>query len=137
MRVLPVDRFRLAAGALSDRSCRAAIRHCVAQRVTGNAKFRAFEDGREDIKGIYGTYGYTMLPNFALTYTCYAIAQTIERTTGEVATPTSTGPMTNGNQISLRHSAVAAGLGEFGWHSIVLTPEFGSRALADFNNAGI
>lgn len=91
------------------------------------ANFRAFEDGREDLKGIYGTYGYTMLPNFALTYACYAIAQLIERTTGEVATPLSTGPMTNGTQISLRHAAVAAGLGEFGWMSIVLTPQFGPR----------
>ena len=89
--------------------------------------FRAFEEGREDLKGLYGTYGYTMLPNFGLTYACYAIAQVIERSTGEVATPTSTGPMTNGSQISLRHAAVAAGLGEFGWMSIVLTPEFGPR----------
>ena len=91
------------------------------------ANFRAFEDGRQDLKGLYGTYGYAMLPNFALTYACYAVAQTIERETGEVATPLSTGPMTNGNQISLRHAAVAAGLGEFGWMSIVLTPEFGPR----------
>jgi len=91
------------------------------------ANFRTFEDGREDLKGLYGTYGYTMLPNFALTYACYAIAQTIERNTDAVATPLSTGPMTNGNQMSIRHAAVAAGLGEFGWMSIVLTPEFGPR----------
>ena len=108
--------------------CKSVI--VVAQRVLDGVtqvNFRAFEDGRDDLKGIYGTYGYTMLPNFALTYACYAIAQTIERATGEVATPTSTGPMTNGNQISLRHCAVAAGLGEFGWMSIVLTPQFGPR----------
>jgi epoxyqueuosine reductase QueG len=67
------------------------------------------------------------MPNYELTYACYAVAQTIERNLGEVATPLSTGPMTNGKQISLRHSAVAAGLGEFGWMSIVLTPEFGPR----------
>ena len=91
------------------------------------ANFRAFENGRQDLKGLYGTYGYALLPNFALTYACYAVAQTIERETGEVATPLSTGPMTNGNQVSLRHAAVAAGLGEFGWMSIVLTPEFGPR----------
>jgi epoxyqueuosine reductase QueG len=35
--------------------------------------------------------------------------------------------MTNGAQVSIRHAAVAAGLGEFGWMSIVLTPEFGPR----------
>ena len=91
------------------------------------ANFRAYENDRFDLKGIYGTYGYTMLPNFALTYACYAVAQVIERNTGETATPLSTGPMTNGVQISIRHSAVAAGLGEFGWLSIVLTPEFGPR----------
>ncbi len=91
------------------------------------ANFRDFEDGRRDLKGLYGTYGYTMLPNFELTYACYAIAQFIERTTGEIATPCSTGPMTNGSQISIRHAAVAAGLGVFGWMSIVLTPEFGPR----------
>ena len=91
------------------------------------ANFRAFEDNREDLKGLWGTYGYTMLPNFALTYACYAIAQAIERNLGAVAMPLSTGPLTNGTQISIRHSAVAAGLGEFGWMSIVLTPEYGPR----------
>lgn len=91
------------------------------------ANFRDFEDGRRDLKGLYGTYGYTMLPNFELTYACYAMAQFIERTTGEIATPCSTGPMTNGVQVSARHAAVAAGLGVFGWMSIVLTPEFGPR----------
>lgn len=91
------------------------------------ANFRDFEDGMTDLKGIYGTYGYTMLPNFQLTSACYNIAQLIENETGEIATPCSTGPMTNGRQVSLRHCAVAAGLGEFGWMSIVLTPEFGAR----------
>ncbi|MCL2391586.1 MAG: 4Fe-4S binding protein [Oscillospiraceae bacterium] len=91
------------------------------------ANFRAFEDGRQDLKGIYGTYGYTMLPNFELTYSCYAIAKFIESNTGALATPCSTGPMTNGMQISIRHAAVAAGLGEFGYMSIVLTPEYGPR----------
>jgi len=91
------------------------------------ANFRTFEQGRHDLKGLYGTYGYTMLPNFELTYACYAVAQAIERNTGKTATPLSTGPMTNGTQISIRHCAVAAGLGEFGWMSIVLTPEFGPR----------
>jgi epoxyqueuosine reductase QueG len=91
------------------------------------ANFRAFENGRRDLKGLYGTYGYSTLPNFELTYACYAIAQLIERSSGAIATPCSTGPMTNGAQISIRHAAVAAGLGEFGWMSIVLTPEFGPR----------
>lgn len=91
------------------------------------ANMRAFEDDRWDLKGLWGTYGYSMLPNFHLTFACYAIANFIEGVYGEVAMPLSTGPMTNGNQMSIRHAAVAAGLGEFGWLSIVLTPEFGPR----------
>ncbi|MDR3149404.1 MAG: 4Fe-4S binding protein [Oscillospiraceae bacterium] len=91
------------------------------------ANFRSFEDGMSQLKGLYGTYAYTILPNYELAYACYAVAQTLERATGEVAVPLSTGPMTNGKQISLRHAAVAAGLGEFSWMSIVLTPEFGPR----------
>ncbi|MCL2366415.1 MAG: hypothetical protein FWC75_05130 [Oscillospiraceae bacterium] len=91
------------------------------------ANFRAFEDGRADLKGIYGTYGYTMLPNFELTYACYAVAKYIEANSEGIATPCSTGPMTNGLQISIRHAAVAAGLGQFGYMSIVLTPKYGPR----------
>jgi len=91
------------------------------------ANFRAFEDGNSQAKGVYGTYGYTIIPNFLLTHACYAIALNIETNTGEVATPCSTGPMTNGAQISLRHAAVAAGLGTFGWMGIVLTEKFGPR----------
>jgi len=89
--------------------------------------FRTFEDGRSGLKGIFGTYGYAMLPNFELTYVCYAVARFIETNSEGLATPCSTGPMTNGNQISIRHSAVAAGLGQFGYMSIVLTKEHGPR----------
>lgn len=89
--------------------------------------FRNFEDGNRRAQGIYGTFGYTLLPNFQLLYAVYDIAQYIERTTGAMATPTQVGPMNNGMSISQRHAAVAAGLGEFGWLSIVLTPQFGPR----------
>ncbi|MDR1246364.1 MAG: hypothetical protein LBK57_04975 [Clostridiales Family XIII bacterium] len=91
------------------------------------ANFRAFEDGRNDLKSIYATYGYTMVPNFEAAYACYAIARFIENNSSGIATPCSTGPMTNGFQISIRHAAVAAGLGEFGYLGIVITPEFGPR----------
>jgi epoxyqueuosine reductase len=89
--------------------------------------FRNFEDGKKKTQGIYGTYGYTIAPNFHLLYSVYAIAQQIERTTGAIATPVQVGPLQNGVDISLRHAAVAAGLGEFGWLSIVVTPQFGPR----------
>ena len=89
--------------------------------------FRAYEDGHTELKAIFGTYGYTLLPNYELTYCCYAIAKFIETNTGMTTTPCSTGPITNGVQISIRHAAVAAGLGQFGYMSIVLTPEYGPR----------
>lgn len=92
-----------------------------------NAQFRNFEDHNPHAQGIYGTYGYTVAPNFHLLYTVYAIAQYIERQSGETTTPLPCGPFGNSVPFSIRHAAVAAGLGEFGWHSIVLTPQFGPR----------
>jgi epoxyqueuosine reductase len=88
---------------------------------------RNFEDGNQMAQAVYGTYGYTMAPNFHLLYSVYDIAQYIERNTGFAAMPTQVGPMMPGMSISQRHAAVAAGLGEFGWLSIVLTPKFGPR----------
>lgn len=80
-------------------------------------------------QGIYGTYGYQIGPNFHLLYAVYFIAKFIEAKcgVGTIAMPTHVGPMGAGFHISQRHAAVAAGLGEFGWNSIVLTPEFGPR----------
>ena len=89
--------------------------------------FRNFEDGKSTAQSVYGTYGYTLGPNFHLLFSVYALAQLIERTTGCLAMPTQTGPLQAGMSISQRHAAVAAGLGEFGWLSIVLTPQFGPR----------
>ena len=89
--------------------------------------FRNFEDGKRMAQGIYGTYGYTIAPNFHLLYSVYDLAQFIERTTSFASTPTQVGPFQTGMTISQRHAAVAAGLGEFGWMSIVLTPQFGPR----------
>jgi epoxyqueuosine reductase len=89
--------------------------------------FRNFEDGNTRAQGVYGTFGYTIAPNFHLLFSVYAISQLIERCTGATAMPCQTGPVQTGMSISLRHAAVAAGLGEFGWLSIVLTPQFGPR----------
>jgi epoxyqueuosine reductase len=89
--------------------------------------FRNFEDGKWMAQGVYGTYGYTIAPNFHLLYSVYDIAHYIERNTGCAAMPTQVGPLQTGMSISQRHAAVAAGLGEFGWLSIVLTPQFGPR----------
>lgn len=88
---------------------------------------RNFEDGNRKAQGVYGTYGYTIAPNFHLLYSVYDIARYVERMTGKAAMPTQVGPLQAGMAISQRHAAVAAGLGEFGWMSIVLTPDFGPR----------
>ncbi len=93
-----------------------------------DANFRKFEDGYDVAHGIYGTYGYTMLPTFTMASQLYAMALKIERETGKMACPQFTGgPLVNGIALSLRHAAMAAGLGQFGWHTIILTPEFGPR----------
>lgn len=91
--------------------------------------FRNFEDGDRMAQGIYGTYAYQIGPNFHLLYGVYLIAKFVEERcgVGTVAMPTHVGPFGAGFHISQRHAAVAAGLGEFGWNSIVLTPEFGPR----------
>jgi len=91
------------------------------------AIFRNFEDGKPIAQGIYGTYGYTLAPNFHLLSSVYSLARFVEQTTGFASTPTQVGPFQTGISISQRHAAVAAGLGEFGWLSIVLTPQFGPR----------
>jgi len=91
------------------------------------ANFRMFEEGKRNVHGIYGTYGYTIAPNFHLMWANYYIARFIEKNTGCTATPTPSGPMQNGGPLSMRHAAAAAGLGEFGWMGIILTPEFGPR----------
>lgn len=89
--------------------------------------FRNFEDGKAAAQNIYGAYGYTIAPNFHLFSAVYNIALFIERKTRAVATPTQVGPLQGGISISQRHAAVAAGIAEFGWHGLALTPGFGPR----------
>jgi len=91
------------------------------------ANFRVFEEGKKNVHGIYGTFGYVNTPNLHLMWASYYIARYIEKKTGKVASPMPCGPMQNGGPLSMRHAALAAGLGEFGWMGIILTPEFGPR----------
>ena len=86
--------------------------------------FRAYEDGLRHAQCIYGTHGYALIPNLHLKYAAYRMARFIEKK-GFMTTPLPSGPGGGGAPFSHRHAAVAAGLGEFGRMSIVLTPQFG------------
>jgi epoxyqueuosine reductase QueG len=88
--------------------------------------FRAYEDGLRHAQCIYGTHGYALIPNLHLKYAAYRMARFIEKK-GFMTTPLPSGPGGGGAPLSHRHAAVAAGLGEFGWMSIVLSPQFGPR----------
>jgi epoxyqueuosine reductase len=130
--IAPISRFEGAPEGTNPKDflpgCRSVV--VVGTRLLDGAVqaiMRNFEDGKKSAQGIYGTYGYIIAPNFHLLYSVYDVARHIERETGEAATPTQVGPFAAGMSISQRHAAVAAGLGEFGWLSIVLTPQFGPR----------
>ncbi len=90
------------------------------------AIFRAHEDGRRDLQCIYGVHGYSVTPNYHLFFAAYKMANFLERH-GFVATPLPSGPGGGGAPFSHRHAAVAAGLGEFGWSGLVVTPDYGPR----------
>jgi epoxyqueuosine reductase QueG len=88
--------------------------------------FRAYEDGLRHVQCIYGTHGYALTPNLHLKFAAYRMARFLEKK-GYITTPLPSGPGAGGAPFSHRHAAVAAGLGEFGWLSIVVTPDCGPR----------
>jgi epoxyqueuosine reductase len=88
--------------------------------------FRAHEDGLRDALCIYGSYGYSLYPNYYLKYAAYNIARFLEKK-GYMSTPLPSGPGSAGAPFSNRHGAVAAGIGFFGWHGLVMTPDYGPR----------
>ena len=90
------------------------------------AIFRAYEDGLRHAQCIYGTHGYALIPNLHLKFAAYKMARFLEKK-GYITTPLPSGPGGGGAPFSHRHAAVAAGLGEFGWLSIVVTPDYGPR----------
>lgn len=91
------------------------------------AAHRAFEEQNYNAHAIYGAFGYVGGPNYNLLFANYKIARFVERVTGLAAMPNTAGPTHGAKMMSMRHCAYAAGLGEFGWNSLVLTPEFGPR----------
>ena len=92
-----------------------------------NATFRTFEDLNYGVHGVYGAFGYVGAPNYNLLFANYKISRFVEKLTGCAAMPEPAGPTHGAKMMSLRHCAYAAGLGEFGWSSLMLTPEFGPR----------
>lgn len=92
-----------------------------------NATFRTFEDSNYAAHCIYGAFGYVGAPNYNLLFANYKISRFIEKITGCAAMPNTAGPTHGAKMMSMRHCAFAAGLGEFGWSSLLLTPEFGPR----------
>ncbi|MCL5735973.1 MAG: 4Fe-4S binding protein [Actinobacteria bacterium] len=91
------------------------------------AIFRAHENGLRHAQCIYGTHAYALTPNYHLKFAAYRMARFLERK-GHLAVPLPSGPGSGGVPFSHRHAAVAAGLGEFSWSGIVVTPEYGPRA---------
>ena len=92
-----------------------------------NATLRTFEDEMYELHGIYGAFGYVGAPNYELLFANYKISRFVEKLTGCAAMPNTAGPTHGAKMMSMRHCAYAAGLGEFGWSSLMLTPEFGPR----------
>lgn len=88
--------------------------------------FRAYEDGLHHLQCIYGSYAYSLFPNYYLKFAAYEMARFLERK-GYMSTPVPSGPGSAGAPFSNRHAAVAAGIGTFGWLSIVMTPDYGPR----------
>ncbi len=78
---------------------------------------------------IYMIHGYNVL-NTLLNQSAFRVAKFLERH-DHVGLPIPASPPASYQRLegvfSNRHAAVAAGLGSFGWQSILLTPEFGPR----------
>ena len=90
------------------------------------AIYRAHEDGRRDLQSLYAAYGYSLAPNYHLYFAAYRMARLLERR-GHVSTAIQSGPGGGGAPLSHRHAAVAAGLAEFGWSNLAVTPDYGPR----------
>ncbi len=71
-------------------------------------------------------HGYSVTPNYHLYFAAYKMALFLERH-GFVATALPSGPGGGGAPFSHRHAAVAAGLAEFGWNNLVVSPDYGPR----------
>ncbi|MBR5701297.1 MAG: hypothetical protein IKX47_02430, partial [Oscillospiraceae bacterium] len=78
-----------------------------------NAALRAYEDRKFNVHGQYGMFGYVGSPNYNLLWAAYRLARYLEQNTGEIAMPMTAVPTHGSGMLSMRHCAVAAGLGKF------------------------
>jgi len=90
------------------------------------AVFRSYEEDHRFLQCIYGTHGYALTPNYHLVFASYRMSRFLEKK-GFITTPLPSGPGAGGAPFSHRHAAVAAGLGEFGWSGLFMTPDAGPR----------
>jgi epoxyqueuosine reductase QueG len=90
------------------------------------AVFRSYEDGLRHVQCIYGAHAYSLTPNYHLIFASYRMSRFLEKK-AYITTPLPSGPGAGGAPFSHRHAAVAAGLGELGWLSILVTPDCGPR----------
>lgn len=88
--------------------------------------FRAHEDGLRSALGIYGSYAYSLFPNFYLKFAAYSTARFLEKH-GYMSNPLPSGPGSASAPFSNRHAAAAAGIGFFGWSDLLMTPDYGPR----------
>ncbi len=78
----------------------------------------------------YRFFGYGLLNMFFMDRTAFLVAQLLEKE-GHIALPIAASGVGSSRdyvaQFSNRHAAVAAGIGEFGWIGLCLTPQNGPR----------
>lgn len=90
---------------------------------------KAYEESNRDAIYPYMLYGYNFLNN-TLNTVAYKVMRFLEHR-GFPTLPLPASPpndsLKNMGAMSNRHAAVAAGIGEFGWQSLLMTPEFGPR----------
>ena len=119
------------------------------RRLTDGAvqsEMRRFESDNVPAQSSYAAFARDLAPNYLGLRDVYQASQYIERTWGEVAMPlpfaemqtaaTNVMPMpmwvdpyAAGFPFDVNRAAVAAGLGQYGWSTLVLTPEYGPRIM--------
>lgn len=79
------------------------------------------------LDSIYGRYGRNGISTIELMKVSYTLATFLERSANAPSMPMMVGSWAFGRPFSLRHAAVAAGLGKFGINKAVITERFGPR----------